>query len=74
MEYLPPLKINIDPRGLRGLKLKLSKGEISTNLFKAVLRRQILKQLKPNQPRDFSNRLKLFFLNLIPIFKDVSKK
>ena len=41
-----PIKLNtrLNPKGIRGLKKKLIAGEITAKTFKAIIKRQILKQ------------------------------
>ncbi|MCA9484960.1 MAG: hypothetical protein KC553_14610 [Nitrospina sp.] len=45
------LSSQLDPRGLRILKRKLASGEISSQVFKEVIKRQMVKQaLKQHAP------------------------
>ena len=58
------LTSSLDPRGVEVLKRKLIAGEISPELFKGILKRQLGKQLDREQSRWFRNAVKSVFHNM----------
>lgn len=61
MKMTADLTSTLDPRGVAVLKRKLIAGEISPDLFKGVLKRQLVKQYDRRQSNWFLNGIKSFF-------------